>query len=79
MATGVNGSAWLSREHAPVLRLLLFAITMIESFLSAWAFAWFIQVAIPTLLRTSFKTARFWKDVPSGEIKAEETNTSPWS
>jgi hypothetical protein len=47
MATGVNGSAWLSREHAPVLRLLLFAITMVESFLAAWAFAWFIQ-AIPS-------------------------------
>jgi hypothetical protein len=79
MATGVNGSAWLNRDHAPVLRLLLFAITMVESFLAAWAFAWFIQVAIPTLLRTSFKTARFWKGVPGGGMKGEETNTSAWS
>jgi hypothetical protein len=79
MATGVNGSAWLSREHAPVSRLLLFAITMIESFLFAWAFAWFIQVAIPTLLRTSFKTARLWKGIPSGEVKGIETNTAAWS
>jgi hypothetical protein len=49
LATGINGSAWLSMDHAPVHRLLLFAITPVEAFLLAWAFAWVRQVAIPKL------------------------------
>ncbi len=79
MATGVNGSGWLSRDHAPVLRLLLFAITMVESFLLAWVFAWFMRVAIPMLLRTRLKTARSWIAHPGREMKGEEANTSAWS
>jgi hypothetical protein len=62
MATGVNGSAWLSRDHAPVLRLLLFVITMMGSFLLAWGFAWFIQVAMPALLRLRLKQRRHFEE-----------------
>lgn len=44
MATGVNGSGWLHWDHVPAPSLLLFAVTIIESFLLAWAFAWFLRV-----------------------------------
>jgi len=37
MATGVNAAAFLAQPHAPGLRLLLFAITAVQSFLIAWA------------------------------------------
>lgn len=52
MATGINGSTWLSRDGAPVLRLLLFAVTVFEAFLFAWTFAWCSQVAFPRLWRS---------------------------
>jgi peptidoglycan/LPS O-acetylase OafA/YrhL len=65
MATGINGWRWLSRDHAPALRLLLFAITLAESFLLAWGFAWCTQVAMPWLLKAYLKKRRdfgedFW-------------------
>ncbi len=78
MATGVNGAGWLLRENAPVLRLVLFAITIIESFLFAWAFAWIMQAAIPMLLRTFLRTARLLRGNLRGGAKREEANTAAW-
>jgi len=72
MATGINGSGWLKQEHAPVLRLLLFAITIIEAFLLAWVFAWFMQVVIPMLSRIRLKAGR----LGSGESREKEAITS---
>jgi hypothetical protein len=40
----------------------VFAITMIESFVAAWAFAWLIQVAIPKWLGTGLKIGRRWRE-----------------
>lgn len=57
MATGVNGAAWLSKDGAPVLRLLLFAITIFEAFLLAWAFAW-CRVELPKVWRNRRSGAR---------------------
>jgi len=73
MATGVNGSAWLVQVHAPFLRLLLFFITMLESFLVAWAFAWFMEVALPTAFRAGLRAARRWRPASIGETPGEET------
>ena len=38
IATGLNASLFLERPHAPVLRLILFSITVLESFFLAWVF-----------------------------------------
>lgn len=77
MATGVNGSAWLERDHAPVLRLVLFAITMMESFLLAWGFAWFIQVGAPVLLRARLKWQRQINEEIASTNRAENEQASP--
>ena len=38
MATGMNAGTLLAQPHAPGLRLLLFAITVVQAFLIAWGF-----------------------------------------
>jgi len=77
MATGLNGSGWLSREHAPYLRLLLFAITIIESLLLAWIFAWFMRVAIPALLKTRLKGAQLEGAIRAAKWRANKQTTPP--
>ncbi len=77
MTTGVNGSQWLSREHAPVLRLLLFAITIIESFFLAWVFAWFMQVAVPAILKTASKRRDFGEEIRVAKLRGNKQILPP--
>ena len=53
MAAGINGSRSLLYWDGGVPRMLLFGITLVESFALAWIVAWLVRRPIPSLLRTA--------------------------